>query len=335
MKTTTTENIGADIQQKYLELHSRINDELQNCLAGKEPKTLYEPATYILTGKGKRVRPVLVLLGAESICGQSEQALNLALAVEVLHNFTLIHDDIMDNAALRHGRETVHLKWNENAAILAGDMMLAFACKLALKTQSSRIAKILEIITQSTIVVCEGQTYDMDFEKRKDVTISEYLDMISKKTGRLIAASLELGGLAAESTDEQLATLTKYGELIGQAFQVQDDLLDIMADDKKFGKVPGGDLMEGKKTFLLLRALELTTGSDHDLLQAVIDNQGIEQERIPEIKAIYERCGVLTEAQQIINGNFEKAVALSEKLPNEAGRKALVGFTAMLMKRDS
>ncbi|ACF12875.1 Polyprenyl synthetase [Chloroherpeton thalassium ATCC 35110] len=335
MKTTTTENIGMDIQQKYLEFHTRINEELQQCLLGKEPKSLYEPATYILTGKGKRVRPVLVLLGAESICGTSDHALNLALSVEVLHNFTLIHDDIMDNAALRHGRETVHLKWNENAAILSGDMMLAFAYELALKTNSSRLTKILDVITQSTIVICEGQTYDMDFEKRTDVTMSEYLDMISKKTGRLIAASLELGGLAAEATDEQLAILTEYGELIGQAFQVQDDLLDIMADDKKFGKVPGGDLMEGKKTFLLLRALELTTGEDHLLLQSVIDNHGIAQERIPEIKDIYERCGILNEAQELINSNFEKAVTLSEKLPNEAGREALVGFTAMVMKRDS
>ncbi len=335
MTTFHNQSEYSEIQQKYAEMHASINQKLKTCLVNKTPESLYAPGRYILEGKGKRIRPVLVLLGAESILGHYDNLLDLALSVEVLHNFTLIHDDIMDRADLRHGRDTVHKKWNDNIGILSGDMMLAFAYELALLRPLKNLHQILSIITQSTITICEGQTLDLDFETRHDVTISEYLDMISKKTGRLIAASLEIGGLAAEASPEQFKSLSKFGELIGQAFQIQDDLLDIMADDKKFGKVPGGDVMTGKKTFLLLRAIELSSGEDRDILQKIVDNHGTTQDNVPKVKAIYERCGVLTEAKDMINKNFDESKELANQLPSSQGRKALIDFAAMIMKRES
>ncbi|NTV46034.1 MAG: polyprenyl synthetase family protein [Chlorobiales bacterium] len=334
MSVNFSKSAQAHVQKKYLEFHSLVNSEIEKCLQNPSPETLYAPARYILSGKGKRIRPILVLLGSEAISGSSKKAIHVALAVEVLHNFTLMHDDIMDHAALRHGRETVHKKWNESVAILSGDMMLAFAYELALKTKSPNLHRMLSIITESTITICEGQAYDMEFEQRKDVTISEYLNMISKKTGRLISASLELGAIAADGTPAQVKAIREFGELIGQAFQVQDDLLDIMADDKKFGKVPGGDLVEGKKTFLLLRALELANGKDKKVLQSIIKNDGIEPSRVEEIKAIYEKCGVLADASGLISDNFKKAVKLAQKLPNEKGRQTLIDFASMLMQRE-
>jgi geranylgeranyl diphosphate synthase, type II len=334
MSVNFSTSAQAHVQKKYITYHSLVNSEIEKCLQNPSPESLYAPARYILAGKGKRIRPILVLLGSEAISGSSEKALHVALAVEVLHNFTLMHDDIMDHAALRHGRDTVHKKWNESVAILSGDMMLAFAYELALKTKSPNLHRILEIITESTITICEGQAYDMDFEQRKDVTIDEYLNMISKKTGRLISASLEIGAIVGDATPEQTSAIREFGDLIGQAFQVQDDLLDIMADDKKFGKVPGGDLVAGKKTFLLLRAIALSNGEDKKTLQSIINNDGIEPSRVPEIKAIYEKCGVLQEASGLISGNFEKAVKIAQELPDEQGRQTLIDFTSMLMQRE-
>lgn len=298
-----------------------------------QPDELYEPARYILEGKGKRFRPILVLFGAESISGNSKNVMPLALAVEVLHNFTLIHDDIMDNAELRHGRATVHKKWDVNTAILTGDVMHAAAFRLVLQTKSKNLHQILKLFTESVIRICDGQAYDKAFERRKDVSLDDYLMMISYKTGRLISASLELGGLAANATAVQARRLRRIGELVGRAFQIQDDLLDVMAGEK-FGKTPGGDLIEGKKTFLLLKALELTKGKDHALLKSIITNKGIEASRVMEVKAIYERCGVIEETQAVIAHDFEKAKSLALKLPHKRGRERLIGFAELVMQRD-
>ncbi len=309
-----------------------VNTALSKLFRDK-PDELYEPARYILEGKGKRFRPMLVLFGAESISGSSKNAMPLALAVEVLHNFTLIHDDIMDNAELRHGRATVHKKWDVDTAILTGDMMHAMAFQLVLQTKSKNLHQILKRFTESVIRICDGQAYDKAFERRKDVSIDDYLMMISYKTGRLISASLELGGLAADATPAQARRLRQIGELVGRAFQIQDDLLDIMAGEK-FGKTPGGDLIEGKKTFLLLKALELTKGKDRALLQSIIERKGIEPSRVMEVKSIYERCGVIEETQAAIVRDFEKAKSLALKLPHKRGREQLIAFAELVMQRD-
>ena len=322
------------VESRYHQYHARINEALAGCFQKESPATLYGPARYILEGKGKRIRPFLTLLAAESVCGSADDALGVALGVEVLHNFTLMHDDIMDQADLRHGRPTVHKQWDVNAAILSGDMMIAYAYELALKALSARHAEVIHIFNDANITICEGQALDMELELRKDVSIVDYLDMISKKTGRLISAALEAGGVAGNGTPEQVAALVTFGEKIGRAFQIQDDYLDIMAGDGKSGKVPGGDVINGKKTWLLLRSLELATGNDRQLLQSIIDNKGTTPDQVPVVKAIYERCGVLGETQDRINRDTEEALAAVDLLPSVEGREYLKGFACILMKRD-
>ncbi|MFZ4526341.1 MAG: polyprenyl synthetase family protein [Chlorobium sp.] len=322
------------VEKKYDLYHSRINDALGKCFDRESPVTLYAPAKYILEGKGKRIRPFLTLLASEAVCGSSEEALNVALAVEILHNFTLIHDDIMDQAELRHGRLTVHKQWNINAAILSGDMMIAYAYELALKAKSNRHAELIHILNDANITICEGQALDMELEEKKGASITDYLDMISKKTGRLISASLEAGGVAGNATDNQLSALVLFGEKIGRAFQIQDDYLDIMADNGKSGKIVGGDVINGKKTWLLLRSLELTSGEEHNLLNSIIVNKGIGAERVPEVKAIYKRCGVLEETAALINRNTEEALTAIDDLPHAEGKEYLQGFANILIKRD-
>jgi geranylgeranyl diphosphate synthase type II len=322
------------VENKYRISLSRINDALGRCFDKESPVTLYAPARYILEGNGKRIRPFLTLLASEAVCGSSEEALHVALAVEILHNFTLIHDDIMDQADLRHGRPTVHKRWNTNAAILSGDMMIAYAYELALQAKSNRHGELIHILNDANITICEGQALDMELEEKQDATIADYIDMIAKKTGRLISAALEAGGVAGNGTDEELQSLVLFGEKIGQAFQIQDDYLDIMAENGKSGKMAGGDIINGKKTYLLLRSLELASGSDHDLLRSIIINKGIGAERVPEVKAIYERCGVLEETASLINSNTEEALTAIDELPHQEGRDYLKGFANILMKRD-
>ncbi len=320
------------VAKDYEAKRHAVNRALSKLFRAK-PDELYAPARYLLEGKGKRIRPMLVLYGAESISGSSKNAMPLALAVETLHNFTLIHDDIMDNADLRHGRATVHKKWDVDTAILTGDVMHATAFQLALQTKSKNLQRILELFAQSVIRVCDGQAYDKAFELRKDVSLDDYLMMISYKTGRLISASLELGGLAADATPAQAKLLRQIGELVGRAFQIQDDLLDIMAGEKS-GKRLGGDLIEGKKTFLLLKALELTKGKDNTLLKSIIKNKGIDPSQVMEVKAIYERCGVIEETQAVIQRDFEKAKSHALKLPHQRGREQLIAFAELVMHRE-
>jgi len=330
-------NIGItqeQVEQKYTRYHKQINEALGECFTKESPESLYAPARYILEGKGKRIRPFLTLLASEAVCGDSRNAMHAALAIEILHNFTLMHDDIMDQADLRHGRPTVHLQWDANAAILSGDMMIAFAYEHALKTATNRHVELVHILNDANITICEGQALDMELEQRTDATIGDYLAMISKKTGRLISAALEAGGVTGDADAEQLERLVTFGEKIGRAFQVQDDYLDIMAEDGKSGKIAGGDVINGKKTYLLLRSLELTGGERRKTLQSVIDNKGTEPERVPEIRAIYEECGVLDEARQIINRDTEDALSAVESLPHAEGREYLKGFALKLMKRD-
>lgn len=322
------------VEAKYNRYYALINKELGTFFDSDHPESLYAPARYIMEGKGKRIRPFLTLLAAEAVCGSSEGVLNVALAVEVLHNFTLIHDDIMDQAELRHGRPTVHKKWNINAAILSGDMMIAYAYELALKAKSHRHAELVHILNHANITICEGQALDMELEEKQDATIADYLDMISKKTGRLISASLEAGGVAGDASDEQLRKLVLFGEKIGRAFQVQDDYLDIMAEAGKSGKMAGGDIINGKKTWLFLRSLELTSGKEHELLQSIIDNKGIGAERVGEVKTIFEQCGVLAETSAMINRDTEDALEAIASLPYAEGREYLKGFANILMKRD-
>ena len=231
-----------------------INAEIEKLDWSREPKGLYEPIGYTLAAGGKRVRPQLALLATKLFGGKEEDVLPAALALEVFHNFTLLHDDVMDKAVVRRGRPTVHVKWNENTAILSGDQMMIEAYKLLSQVPEKKLAKTLRLFNQMATEICEGQQYDVDFESRDDVTIPEYMEMIRLKTSVLLATALRIGAYIAYANDEQQKKIYEYGIHVGLAFQIQDDMLDCYGDEATFGKAIGGDIAENKKTYLWLTA---------------------------------------------------------------------------------
>jgi geranylgeranyl diphosphate synthase, type II len=291
-----------------------IEKNLQSLPLPASPSALYEPQRYILSSGGKRVRPVLVLMSC-GICGSDiNKALPAALAVELLHNFTLIHDDIMDQAGSRRGNPSVHTKWDEATAILAGDGMFVQSL-LQLQNLSVEIdhKKVSEIFLNGINTVCEGQALDMEFENRKDVSGKEYLKMIGGKTAALLSASMQIGGVCAGAGDEDLKKLDIIGTSLGLAFQIQDDWLDVVADPEKFGKRKAGDIYEGKKTFLMLSALENCGADDRDKLLSYLEQLPLTSKQVDEVIGIYEKCGVSEDAKSTIKTYYSEA----EKTLNE------------------
>lgn len=321
------------LEKKYKGYKTLVDERLASLIRKKEPASLYEPAQYVLDAGGKRIRPLLVMLACEAVGGRAKQALNAAVAIEVLHNFTLVHDDIMDNADARRGRPTVHKKWDCSVAILTGDALVAEAYRVLLKTKTPAIAHVADLFTEGVIEVCEGQAYDKVFETRRDVTLDEYMLMIAKKTGKLVAISSEIGAVIGDGSPREVRILRQYGELIGRAFQIQDDLLDVVADEKTFGKKIGGDIVEGKKTFLLLKALERSEGRDREVLQSVIDRSGTDGTAIPVVRDIYERTGALETAKKAIERDIAKATGLLAGLSDTPARKMLYWLSDMLLNR--
>jgi len=258
-----------------------------------EPEGLYEPIEYVLSIGGKRLRPVLCVMAFNLFSDNIKDVIAPAMGVEVFHNFTLLHDDIMDNADFRRNMPTVHKKWNDNTAILSGDAMMVEAYKQLLKYKGVNFREILEVFTQTALEVCEGQQYDMNFETQQNVTEAEYLKMIELKTAVLIAGALKIGSLAAESTLEDADNLYKYGYNVGMAFQLQDDYLDVFGDFDVFGKKIGGDIISNKKTFLLISALNIAKGKTLELLLKTLSDKEIDTERkIKIITNIYKELGV-------------------------------------------
>jgi geranylgeranyl diphosphate synthase type II len=272
---------------------SLIENELGRLGLPDKPSTLYEPQRYILSGKGKRVRPVLSLLAC-GLCGaKPEQAIHAGLAVELIHNFTLIHDDIMDQADSRRGNETVHKKWDISTAILSGDGMFVQACmQLQMMPDYVDLKQANEIFLNGINHVCEGQALDMEFADRNDVHANEYLEMIGGKTAALISVSLMLGALAAGAGEEKVEKLNQLGLSLGLAFQIQDDLLDVVADPDKFGKKQGGDILEGKKTFLMVKTLEACTKEERTWLLTCLNSGNISSEDVKEVISLYNKYGI-------------------------------------------
>ena len=295
----------------------KINKILSQALKNRKPVSLYEPGSYILNSGGKRLRPLLVLLSAKAVGGKFTGAYNAAAAVEMLHNFTLVHDDIMDNADKRRGRLTLHKKYDHNTAILAGDSLLSIAYEFLLKDCNGNAKEVISSFTCGLIEVCEGQSLDTDFELRKNVSLSEYIVMIKKKTAAMAEMCCKVGALLGGGTKAQVNALGNYGLNLGIAFQIQDDLLDISADEKKFGKTIGGDLVEGKKTFLFLEALEKSQGEDRKKLLKVIEKKGIRRNQVSGYKLIYEKLGVLEDAQREIRAYTHKALRSINSLDEE------------------
>lgn len=312
-----------------------IEARLASLTHGCEPKAVYEPIRYILTSGGKRVRAMLVLLASEAVGGTARRALNAGAAVEMLHTFTLVHDDVMDHAALRRGKPTIHMKWDENVAILAGDELIALAYRALLADGDRYPDSVVRVFTDALVQVCEGQGLDKEFESRPRVGLSEYFTMIEKKTARMISAGAEIGGLVGRGTARQIRALKLFGRHLGIAFQIQDDLLDISGDGKTLGKRIGGDIVEGKKTFLLLRALERATGGDLRLLKSVKPGALQSRSAIERVRQLYLRTGVFDDARSAIRLHTKIAARSLASIPDGRGKSMLLWLSARLLGRTS
>ncbi|MEM8487933.1 MAG: polyprenyl synthetase family protein [Bacteroidota bacterium] len=277
-----------------------VEDALANLIPEQKPESLYAPARYVLSGGGKRLRPVLLLLTAEAFGTTRQQAMPAALAVEVFHNFTLVHDDIMDNADTRRGNPTIHTKWDESTAILSGDYLMGLSYQLLAATPAGNQARMQQVYHRMVQRLCEGQALDKDFETRSDVTVDEYIQMIDGKTAALLEAVFELGGLVGNCDQAAQEKLQLLGQAVGRAFQIQDDLLDITAATAKWGKKIGGDLIEGKKTYLLLRALESDNEVARAFFEKIVAHNGLAEDKIPKAKQLLEENGILNDAKQAV-----------------------------------
>lgn len=301
----------------------------------REPKNLYEPIEYIIKLGGKRMRPVLTLMGADIFDVDYQKAMPAALAVEVFHNFTLIHDDIMDGAPLRRGKTTVHEKWNINTGILSGDAMLILAYQYFESYEPKTFKKLAKLFSKTALEVCDGQQLDVDFETRNDVTIDEYINMIRLKTSVLVAAALKMGAIVAETSEENADLIYDFGLNLGLAFQLQDDFLDTFGDSKTFGKQVGGDIMENKKTYLYLKALEVANNNDQEKLRFYFD-QKLEDNtaKINEVKRIFELNDIPLHVKNKIKLYTEKAFSTLETM-NISGKnkEGLKNFGLWLMNR--
>ena len=285
-----------------------ISDYLESQYETKEPRNLYEPIHYILKLGGKRMRPVLTLMSAEVFDADYKLALPAALAVEVFHNFSLVHDDIMDDAPLRRGNQTVHEKWDTNTAILSGDAMLILAYQYFEKYNTDVFRGLAKLFSKTALEVCEGQQWDVDFESRTDVTIPEYLKMIEYKTAVLVAAAMKMGAIVAETTVENCNLIYDFGLNLGLAFQLQDDYLDAFGDPKTFGKQVGGDIIENKKTYLFLKAKEFASESQRaELLDLFTSSLHDNSEKIETVKNIFNKTGASSATRQAIQDYTLKA----------------------------
>ena len=319
------------------EILEKINSYLDNLPYTREPQSLYEPVKYALSMGGKRIRPSLMLMAYNMFKDDPESILPTACAIETYHNYTLLHDDLMDNAAMRRGMPTVHVKWDANTAILSGDSMLVLAFQRMMQCAPDKLKPVLDLFTETSLEIGEGQQYDMDFESRTDVTEDEYIEMIRLKTSVLLACSLKLGAIQAGAPAADADNLYKFGELMGLAFQLQDDYLDVYGDPAVFGKAIGGDILCNKKTYMLINAYN-RAGDDMcgELTRWVTAEEFDSAEKIAAVTAIYDKVGIKELAEQKINYYFDQSrkYLAAVNVPDE--RKAvLAGYTDKMMKRKS
>ena len=312
-----------------------FEEYLSKKIVKQEPANLYDPMVYILGLGGKRVRPVLVLMAAEIFGGDHKKALDAALAIEVFHNFSLVHDDIMDDAPLRRGKKTVHERWDINTGILSGDAMLIKAYQLFENYSGETFRKLAALFSKTAIEVCEGQQYDMDFEVREKVSIEEYLKMIEYKTAVLVGASLKMGAIVANASKEDCDRIYEFGRLLGIAFQLQDDYLDAFGDPDSFGKQVGGDIIENKKTFLYLTSLQKADSGEAVQLEHLYSiNPPDPSAKVETVKGLFESSGAADLTRQEIEKYTKKAFAVLGELQIKEEKKAvLYKFGKGLMDR--
>lgn len=319
------------------ELQRLVNQAIAEKQYPAQPKELYEPIRYILSLGGKRMRPIFTLLACDLFGGSILKALNPAVGIEMFHNFTLMHDDIMDKAPLRRGKPTVHEQWNESSAILSGDMMLIEAYQLIMQADDTILRQVLEIFNETARGVCEGQQIDMSFEQLNGVSVSEYKKMIRLKTAVLLGGSLKIGAVMGGSDIENADLLYNFGVNLGIAFQLQDDILDVYGNPEKFGKQVGGDILANKKTFLIIKALEIAEGLDEEELTYWLNLENADPEtKINAVTAVYNRLGIRSLAEEEMNDYAEKALQSLEKI--QAGpekKQQLRSFAEQLLVREN
>lgn len=306
-------------------------------LKNKQPFNLYDPVIYTLNMGGKRIRPVMLLMAYELFDDKTEQAFPAAMAIEMFHNFTLLHDDMMDGALLRRNYQTIHVKYSNNTAILSGDAMSILSYEYINRCESQNYRQIFEQFTQTALKICEGQQYDMDFETRNDVTVDEYLEMIGLKTAILIASSLKIGALLANASQHNAQLLYDFGFNLGMAFQLQDDYLDTYGNTETFGKNIGGDIVANKKTFLMLKAIEMAQGNDLDKLKKLISEKTFNNEdKIIQVKNIYDQVGVVELANNLMDEYYNNALRFFDQIIVEPEKKNyLLQLAQKMMKRNN
>ncbi|PEN15156.1 polyprenyl synthetase [Longibacter salinarum] len=321
-----------DSKDRVDALRNRIDEALIDALKDRGPDLMYDPIRYVLRGGGKRVRPVLLTLVAQCYGADLDDVIDVALAVEVFHNFTLVHDDIMDDADERRGRASVHIKWDEGTAILAGDLMLALSYELLTANEALPARPLLAVYNRMVEQLCVGQRLDTHFETQDDVSVDDYLEMIDGKTAALLSACFELGAIAGGAPKDHVSTLSKAGRAAGRAFQIQDDLLDVTADSERWGKAVGGDLQNGKRTYVTLKALEIADGDDRVWFARLLDG-GILASEVPEARQRMERLGVFDEARAAVQSYTEDAFERLSVLPEGAARSHLQWLLETLQAR--
>ncbi|MBO4592650.1 MAG: polyprenyl synthetase family protein [Bacteroidaceae bacterium] len=313
----------------------QVNEAIAAIEYPPQPKGLYEPIRYVLSIGGKRIRPVMMLLTAQALGCDIRKVMPAAVGLETYHNYTLLHDDLMDRADMRRGMPTVHRKWDSNTAILSGDSMLVLACKHILSTPLPRKGEAMNVFVHTALQIGEGQQYDMNFETRNDVAQDEYIEMIRLKTSVLIACAAKMGALLANADDQVADSLYRFGEQIGLAFQLQDDLLDVYGDPQVFGKRIGGDILCNKKTFLLINAMQLANTSQREQLNSWINRKNFdEQEKISTITEIYNQLDIRQLTAERINYYFMQAQHTLNNIPlSQEGKQSLRDFANSLINR--
>jgi geranylgeranyl diphosphate synthase type II len=328
------------ITERQQQLSDLIDEKLAELNLPVEPSLLYDPVRYTLKLSGKRVRPYLTLVGCGMCGGKAEEALPAAISIELLHNFTLLHDDIMDRADTRRGKPSVFKKWNSNTAILSGDAMYARAFKqLQYYGHSDLYGKsqyrtILDIFLNSAETVCEGQAYDLMFENQADVRIEEYIQMIEGKTAALISGALAIGGAVAQTDEPTIDELRFVGKKAGIAFQIQDDLLDAIADPEKFGKKRGGDIIEGKKTYLTLLALERCNNDQQKQLQQIMASNNCSVADVDTVIEMYQDLNIIEDTKNAVQYHYQEAMDHLERFDDSEYKKEIINFFNHLISRE-
>jgi len=317
------------------EILAMVNAYIDQLPYDRHPVSLYEPVKYVLSMEGKRIRPVLMLLAYNLYKEDPERILMPAVGLETYHNYTLLHDDLMDNADMRRGHDTVHKRWNANKAILSGDSMLVLAYQRMMQSDYCYLREVLDVFTETALEIGEGQELDMSFETRNDVTEEEYIEMIRLKTSVLLACAVKIGALLADASPEDVANLYKFGEQLGLAFQLQDDLLDVYGDPKVFGKAIGGDITSNKKTYMLINAVnQASPAQRRELMGWIGAVQFDREEKVRAVTALYDQIGIRRQCEAKINFYFDECRKYLQQVNVPAERKQMLfDYTDELMIR--